>query len=45
MPNVDEVIQSRELLCKADDVKGELEVLYVPEGDILISFRSLNVWG
>ncbi len=32
--NVDEVIQSR-LLCKAEDVKGELEALYVQKGDIL----------
>jgi hypothetical protein len=32
--NVDEVIQSR-LLNKADDVKGELEALYVQKGDIL----------
>jgi hypothetical protein len=32
--NVDEVIQVR-LLCKADDVKGELEALYVQKGDIL----------
>jgi hypothetical protein len=31
---VDEVIQSR-LLCKSDDVKGELEALYVQKGDIL----------
>lgn len=32
--NVDEVIQSR-LLCKCDDVKGELEALYTQKGDIL----------
>jgi hypothetical protein len=32
--NVDEVIQSR-LLNKADDVKSELESLYVKKGDIL----------
>ena len=43
--NVDEVIQSR-LLCKADDVKGELEALYVQKGDILkhqLSFTNVGM--
>ena len=42
---MDEVIQSR-LLCKADDVKGELEALYVQKGDILnhqLSFTNVGM--
>jgi hypothetical protein len=43
--NVDEVIQSR-LLSKADDVKGELETLYVQKGDILkhqLTFTNVGI--